>query len=84
MTPDPLLCERIAKRWCELMGLNPYETVSTVATDDPMEIIRAFGFSYRPGTGDVPVMPLHSLRWKLIAREVPAQMAWVLAIGEGV
>lgn len=28
MNLDPLVCEVIAKRWCRLMGLNPYELVT--------------------------------------------------------
>lgn len=70
MTPDPLLCERIAKRWCELMGLDPYDTIQHGADPEP--------------GGYIPAILLYSPRWQRVAREVPAQMAWVLAIREGV
>lgn len=71
MKPDPFLREIIAKRWCELMGLNPYETV-------------AHGVDPTPGSNYMPDVMLYSTRWQRVAREVPAQLAWLQAIRESV
>lgn len=66
---DAFTCERIAKRWCELIGVDPYEMVQHGADPDP-------------NTGYVPAICLSSPRWYRVAREVPEQLAWMKAIRE--
>lgn len=60
--------ERIARRYCELMGMNPNELVAHGA--DPT------------GKGYVPAVLLKSPLWTRIAREAPSQLAWFTALSE--
>ena len=69
MMSDPELHERLAKRWCELMGLNPYEFVAHWSEVDPV-------------TGYQPGILQRSPRWTLVARDVRSNLAWLKAILE--
>lgn len=60
--------ERIARRYCQLMGLDPDEQVADGADPGP--------------SGFVPDALLYSPRWKLVAKQSGAQVAWFKAISE--
>lgn len=60
--------ERIARRYCELMGMDPDQLVSHGA--DPT------------GTGYVPAVLLRSPLWTRVAMQAPSQLAWFTALSE--
>jgi len=66
MTPEHF-CERVAKRWCQLMDLDPNEVIDRVI--------------YPQAYGDF-VRHCSASRWEHIAREVPSQLAWFRALTE--
>ena len=72
MTPEQLLSDpethkRIAKRWCEIMGLDADEIIDRV---------------YYPQTQGDFVRHFSEPRWQHVAREVPAQLAWIRVMME--
>lgn len=69
MSVDSDLCEKIARRWCELMKLDPDEVVTYYSL---------------PKESDPFLRTFSKPRWKLTADKVPEQLAWVLAIEENV
>lgn len=60
--------ERIAKRYCELMGIDPDAMIAHGADPDRNGIVHA--------------VLLYSPAWKRIERDVPSQLAWFTAITE--
>lgn len=59
--------EGIARRYCELMGIDPDQEVGHEADPGP--------------DGFVPGVCVISPRWRLVAKEAKSQIAWLQAIG---
>jgi len=60
--------ERIARRYCELMGMDPNQLVDHGAD--------------ATGTGYVPAVLRRSPLWMRVVRQAPSQLAWFTALSE--